>query len=218
MRLITLVIAATGLLALFSADVAPSAPGESVTLNIVRFYDQPTRSYRLRFSGVISSGASGEDVTVVQQTCGYTFATAVAGAQTRDGGAWDAEPANWSIIAQSATYRARWKHMESGPVTIRSRIPVFFFPSTRGVWRASVSIGSVKQDMRGRFVLLQRRLKDSWKTIERKRFVLGPAGGAGFSYVASFRIRKRGWTVRAFVPAKSAGPCFTASVTEKQKT
>jgi len=212
----SVVIAAFVLLA--SAQAITAAATETVTLTVVRTYDERLNAYRARFSGTVSSGAEGEDVTVMQQTCGNSFATAIAGTQTRVGGVWDVEPASPYLIAPSATYRARWKDVQSEPVTARAKIPVFFFPSVRGLWRASVSLGSVQQEMRGRIIVLQRLVKGKWKTIERKRLALGPAGGSGYSYVAQFRIRKRGWSVRVLIPAASAAPCFTSNATKKQKT
>jgi hypothetical protein len=201
-----------------SASAAPGTPAQSVTLTVVRTFDQPTRSHRLRFSGAISSGQAGEDVTVMQQTCGYSFATAVAGAQTRAGGVWDAEP-NPGLISPSATYRARWRDEQSEPVTIRPEIPVFFvgpFPK-RGQYFARVTIGNVQQNLRGRPVILQRRRSGKWATLKRVRLTFDTAGFQ-LSFIAKFRIPQRGWTLRVLVPAKTAAPCFKPNVSDKLVT
>jgi hypothetical protein len=208
------------LLAGLAAAIALSAAlagAQTVTLTVLRTFDQPTRLYKLKFSGTISSGAAGEDVTVMQQTCGYSFATAVAGAQSRSGGFWDAE-SNTGFMALSATYRARWKNELSEPVAIRPQIPVFFFPIPKGRFVARVTIGSVSQDMRKKIVLLQRFRNEKWATIQRARLVADGAGGAGFAYAATFKLPQRGWTLRAKVPAKTAAPCFKTNATEKLRS
>ena len=208
-------VAALWLLVEPSAGTAPAASTQSVSLAVTQTYDGPSRSYLLRFGGAISSPAPGEDVTVMQQICGYKFATAIAGTQTRAGGVWDAEPSNPYLVPPSATYRARWRNLRSEPVTLRPPIPVYFIPVGRGRWRVSVSIGSVYQDLRERVVVAQRLAQGRWTTIGRQKLVIQPSGGGPITYGTTFVIRKQGWTVRALVPAKSAAPCFRSSVSQK---
>lgn len=140
-----LLIACASLLLLPAAAAVPRMASQTVTLTVERTYDERTGSYRARFAGAVSSGTEGEDVTVMQQTCGNSFATAVAGTQTWAGGIWEVEPASPYLIAPSATYRARWKDVSSEPVTARAKIPVYFFPSARGLWRASVSLAALSR-------------------------------------------------------------------------
>jgi hypothetical protein len=197
---------------------AGAAPNQSVSLRVVRGKDRNTGLFRVAFSGVISSGAAGEDVTVLQQTCGASFGTAIAGAQTRAGGVWEAEPASIAAIAASATYRARWGDIQSEPVVIHPPMPIFLLPSPtqRNRLRVMVQTGNVQQDMKGRLVQLERLRNRRWTTIGRKKLVVGPAGGAGFTYEAAFSV-KRGWTVRGSIPAASAAPCFAGNATRKVK-
>jgi hypothetical protein len=199
-----------------SATAVPAAGTQSVSLSVTRTFDPPTRSYKLRFAGAISSGAAGEDVTVMQQTCGYSFATAVAGTQTRAGGAWDAEPASPAVVAQSATYHARWRNVRSAPVVIRPQIQVFLVPVGKGKLHVRVSVWGAYQDMRGRAVLIERLRNKRWTVVRRQQFGLDRDGFAG-SYLAVFTVPK-GWTVRARVPAKSAAPCFKPNATEKARS
>ena len=196
---------------------AAAAPTQNVSLRVVRTLDQNTGLYRLSFSGVISSGAAGQEVTVLQQTCGQSFATGIAGAQTRDGGAWNAEPASPAIVAASAIYRARWGDVQSEPVAIHPPMPIFLLQTARNRMQVMVQTGSVQQDMKGRFVLFQRLRNRTWRTIGRKRLVVGRAGGAGFTYEATFPVSRR-WTVRGVVPRPSAAPCFATNATGKQRT
>lgn len=201
------------------AAVAPAAfaePSQTVTITVLRSIDQSTGLPKVRFSGTISSAAPGEDVTVMQQTCGLSFSTAVAGTQTQSGGSWEAEPSSQYIIAPSATFRARWKDTQSEPVVVHPQIPVFLIPIATKRLRTSVSIERVPQDMRGKLVVLQRLVKQKWTTVERKRFVLDRLGSGGpVTYATTFTSAKRGWTVRALVPSKSAGPCFKSNATDK---
>ena len=218
-RTLALAVAAAlvGAAALSILAAAVAAPSQSVSLRVIRTLDRNTTLYRLTFSGVISSGAAGQEVTVLQQTCLQSFATAIAGAQTRDGGAWNAEPASSAAVAASATYRAKWGDVQSEPVEIHPPMPIFLLQSARNRLPVLVQTGSVRQDMKGRFVLLQRLRNRTWRTIGRKRLVVGRAGGAGFTYEATFPVSRR-WTVRGVVPAQSAAPCFVTNATAKQRT
>jgi hypothetical protein len=186
-----------------------------VTLTVVRTYDHLIQNYKLRFSGAISSAEAGESVTVMQQTCGYSFATAVAGGSTRSGGAWEAEPASSAGIAPSATYRARWRDEQSEPVVIHPEIPVSLRAIGKGQLFAYVTFWVVRQDMGGRIVLLERLRNKKWSTVRRQKLKTNARGlsGAGTTFAVP-----RGWTVRARVPAQSAAPCFTANTSEKVRS
>ena len=191
-----------------------SASGtQSVTFSVARGVDASSGLPKVRFTGAISTGAAGEDVTVMQQTCGYSFATAIAGTQTRAGGVWDAEPATLGSVALSATYHARWRSIRSDPVDVHPQIPLFLIPVGKGRLRVSVSIRGVYQDMRGRVVLLERFRNKRWTVVRRQKLGYDPSGFSG-SYITVF-VTPKGWTVRARVPVKSAAPCFKPNATEK---
>jgi hypothetical protein len=214
MKMLVAAGAVAALLALLFLPPAAGGPTEatqSVTLLVSRTYDNLIRTYKLKFAGVISSGAAGESVTVLQQTCGVSFATAIAGGETRSGGAWEAEPASSAAIAPSATYRARWGSVQSDPVVIKPEIPVRLFPIANGRLLANVSFWIVQQDMRGRVVALERKRGKTWSKVAQKRMQAG-AGGFG-GYGAVFRV-PRTWRVRAHVPTKSAEPCFKQNRSE----
>jgi len=196
------------------ATLRPTDPAQSVTLSIVSIYDQGCRCYKYRLSGQISSGAANEYVTVMRQKCGYSYSTAVTGAQTRAGVFWEAElqPAPRPGF-ETATYRARWNGVRSEPVAFRGRLPVSLTKLGGGRYRVSVYKGDVLQDLKGRLVVLQRRVGGAWTRIQTARLVADPKAYA--MYVATFTVRQRGWTLRALVPAGAAAPCFTASASEK---
>ena len=194
---------------------AASASAQDVTLTVYRGVDPASRQYRVRFSGMVASSTPGEDVTVVQQRCGYSFSTAVAGAQTREGGFWEAEPQSQSVIALSATYRARWRDANSEPVTIRPELPVFLVPVGKGRLTFRTTLGGASQDMRGRLVVLERFRGGKWMTVRRLRLTVDRVLFTG--YVATFRVPPR-WTVRVRVPAKSAAPCFKPNTSDRLRS
>ena len=196
-----------------TAAAGPASGSQSVTFSVARGTDASSGLPKVRFTGAISTGAAGEDITVMQQTCGYSFATAIAGTQTRTGGAWDAEPATLGSVALSATYHARWRSIRSDPVEVHPQIPLFLIPVGKGRLRVSVSIRGVYQDMRGRVVLLERFRNKRWTVVRRQKLGYDPSGFSG-SYITVF-VTPKGWTVRARVPVKSAAPCFKPNATEK---
>ena len=195
------------------ATLRPTDPAQSVTLSIVSIYDQGCRCYKYRFSGQISSGAANEYVAVMRQKCGYSFSTAIAGAQTREGGFWEAETYGARPGFDSSTYRARWNGRSSEPLTFRSRLSVSLKKLPGGRYRVSVYKGDALQDMNGRMVVLQRQVSGRWTRIQSARLAVDPKAYA--TYFATFTVRTHGWTLRALVPTKSAVPCFTASASEK---
>ena len=197
-----------------SAGASPATP-ETVTLAVQQWYDKPSKQQKTRFTGTVSSGASGEDVTVMQQVCGYNFGTTVAGTQTQSGGFWAAEPAGAYVIAPSATYRAKWGSETSAPVVIRPRIPVSMIAVGKGRLLFSVSIGGVYQPLLGKPVVLQRKLGKTWKRVQQRKLRFDPSIPNG-TYRATF-IAKRGWTVRAQIRTKTAAPCFKPGTTPKVK-
>jgi hypothetical protein len=194
---------------------AALAPAQAVTLTVFRTFDKPTRQFRLRFSGMVAGSAAGEDVTVMQQRCGYSFSTAVAGAQTLQGGFWEADPPDNSVIALSATFRARWRDAQSDPVTIRPAIPVFLVPIGKGRLTFRTTLGGASQDMRGRLVVLERLRAGRWTVVRRQRLTVDRVLFSG--YVTTFRVPTR-WTVRARVPATSAAPCFKANTSDRVRS
>jgi hypothetical protein len=186
-----------------------------VTLAVQQWYDKPSKTQKTRFTGTVSSGQAGEDVTVMQQVCGYKFGTSVAGTQTGSGGFWQAEPASAYVIAPSATYRAKWGSETSTPVVIRPKIPVYLIPVGKGRLHFTLQIGSVYQNMLGKTVVLERLWKKKWTAVQKRKLTFD-TGSPNGTYNARFAV-KRGWTVRARAPGKIAAPCFKPAATPKVK-
>jgi hypothetical protein len=191
-------------------STAAAAPAADVTLSVERFFDPACRCYKLRFSGAISSGAPNEYVAVMQQRCGYRFSTALVGAQTRAGGAWEVE---WLGVALSGTYRAQWNGRLSEPVAVRPRVPLVFTKLRRQRYRVTVNMYETLQDMSGRLVELQRLAAGGWTRVRRTRFTTDRET-FGKSFSATFAVPTRGLTLRILVPRKSAAPCYIAGVTK----
>jgi hypothetical protein len=186
------------------------AQREDVTLKLERFYDNACRCYKLRFSGTIASGAANEYVAVLQQRCGSGSATAIAGATTRQGGFWEAEPVSFGARPgeDSSTYRARWNERLSEPLTFRARVPLSLTELAGGRYRVSVRSGE-QQDMNGRRIELQRLVAGRW-TLVRQAKLTGLRG----TFTATVTARGRNQSFRIFVPAQSAAPCYVATKSE----
>jgi len=195
-----------------SAGASPRAT-EAVSLAVAQVVDRNTGYKSVRFSGAVSNGGSGEDVTVLQQVCGYPApGTAVAGAQTRGGGTWEADPTDASQISRSATFRARWRNETSAPVTLKPQILVYLVPLGKGRVLATVGIGAVNQNIFRKTVLLERFRNKKWTVVRRGR--LGFSGGAPGDYGVRMQAKK-GWVVRLRVPRAVAAPCYKPNATAK---
>jgi hypothetical protein len=184
------------------ASTAAAAPADDVTLRVDRFVDQ-FQINRLRFSGVISSGAANEYVAVMHRRCGQTSFTAIGGATTSDGGAWEATPM-FGTPPTSGTFRAQWKGEVSKPVTVRSAVRVFLNRPRSGRHVVRVIADA---NLSGRFVALQRLAGGRWTHVRRARLSSYGSAGFGGGFEASFKVRKRGLTLRFLVPQETAAPC-----------
>jgi hypothetical protein len=199
------------LVAALASTSAGAAPGdEQVTLEVERVYD-PTGSFRLRFEGMISSRAANEYVAVMHRRCRQKFATAVAGATTRRGGAWDVVQSETSPPVGSGTLRARWKSHLSKPVIFRP--PLRIFLSRLPDRRIRIAI-SVNEKLGGQLVELQRLAGGRWTSVRSVRLSLQRSAGFLKSYSAALAVRTPGLIMRVFVPAKSAGPCYRSTASQ----
>jgi hypothetical protein len=183
------------------------AQREDVALRLERFYDNACRCYKLRFSGTIASDAANEYVAVLRQPCGSGSPTAIAGASTRAGGVWEAEPVMGARPeSDSSTYRARWNGRLSEPLVFRGKLTTWLTKLGGGRYRVLVS---TQQNMKGRPVELQRLVGGQWKRVRTAR--LAPFRR---DFAATFTVRGHLLTLRAFVPARSAAPCYAATASE----
>jgi hypothetical protein len=205
-RLIAAGIAVVATLASTPAGAATS----DVTLRVERFFESQYGVWTLRYSGVISSGATNEYVAVMHQRCGSAFSTAIGGATTTEGGAWEAIPRR-GVPPQSGTFRARWKDQLSRPVTLRAPVRILLSKLPGRRYRVRVLADS---NLNGRFVALQRLAGGRWTHVRRSRLVAAGQEGYGGGFDATFLVRKRGLRLRIYVPRKTAAPCHDPAASD----
>jgi hypothetical protein len=201
-------VALSGVFALVGVSNS-SAQGDDVTLRVERYWDEACRCYRLQFSGTIPSAAANEYVAVLQQKCGQG-GTAITGASTRPGGFWEAQPVIGAPPGEDiSTYRAGWRGRLSRPLEFRAEVKASVTQLSGGRYRITVITGTTGQSMNGRMVELQRLEEGQWRTMQRARLA-----GVQITFSTTFAVRTAGLTLRGFVPAQSASPCYVATATE----
>lgn len=210
------------------AGTVVGAPSQGVTLTVERFFEpacspapgqaaSPSRGgcHKLRFAGSISSRAANEYVAVLHQRCGSSgVGTSVVGTQTGEGGLWEA---TWGLTA--GTFRARWMDNAgrigtSDPVSYRG--PLQLSLTKLSGFRQRVGVAG-DQDMKGRIIELQRLAAGQWRLVRRTRLV-ADLGSYGRSSSATFIVRRRGLVLRAYVPPKSASPCYAATASDQWRS
>jgi plastocyanin len=158
-------------------------------------------------TGSVSSGASGERVTVLAQECGKATSTQLATTTTTANGAW-------SIVVKptmKTVYTARWKTHTSAAVEVSVAPGVVLARQRAG--RFSVRV-SAAQAFVGKYVVLQRysAVRRRWLTVKnvvlRSQLAAPPAAVTGATFASRLR---RGTRLRVIVPAAQVGPCYAAS-------
>jgi hypothetical protein len=175
-------------------------------------------------NGTVASSSAGETVDVLARECGPKgggFYRVVGGAQTVAGGSWVLQTVRDGLpvpgIPVNAFFRARWDGALSEPVLVR--LPMFsaalWDRRARSVWALAASRPG-GQNLSRKYVELQRKLAgtDQWVRVRRARLQRAPAVWGIDAYRARFPIRARGLTLRVFVPAATAAPCFLATASE----
>jgi hypothetical protein len=200
---------------------APRAPAraDTVTIAYQRFWYPPGNYFALRFYGTISSGQANEYVAVLHKPCRASLSTAVAGATTNAGGGWEAQP---TYPSGAGEYRARWNDELSEPVVYRPPAVLNAFKRPKRTVRvevySSVGPGAKPVIMTGRWVELQRLgAAGQWTRIRRGKLAGFGANLYNRTYFANFTVPK-GLTLRAFVPAKTAAPCWSSAVSKTFKS
>ncbi len=202
------VVMIAGTLALGLGERAPAAT-ETVTISFQRYFDQSCGCWKMRFFGKISSTAPNEYVGLLQQSCGAKYPTAVAGTQSLPGGEWETDT---YFGGSSAAYRASWNGELSKPVAYRPPLAPQVKRLAAGKYRVSVlswALEGKPQNMQGDAIHLQRLTAGQWKAFRVAELTPRPGPSAPKTYAATFTV-PRGLELRAFLPAKSAKPCFAA--------
>jgi hypothetical protein len=197
--------------AILPQSPAQAAGSQSVTLTFARFFDVGCNCYKARLAGRVSSGKGGEEVVVLHEYCGRG-ARLAGGATTREGGGWETViyPVSRPDSPASESYRARWNRELSDPVTFRGPLASVSGRRLGARQRVTVVTPSVNPvSLQGRPVVLQRRLGSGWARVASAR--LDPHRTRFYTFTTTFTGVRRGWTVRALVPARTAAPCFMST-------
>lgn len=193
------------LLGLFTT-LAAAAPTQKVTIQGERFLSHACCGFKFRFSGAISSGTANEDVAVHGKRCGSRSSTVVARASTREGGFWSVESGRLSSATNM--FQARWNGHSSQPLIFREPAAMSFYRQSRRRWGITVFSS---RNLQGRFVELQRLAAGTWTRVRRLRLVPTPRKKG---FYAIFPVRRRGLTLRIFVPEETAAPCYNPTATK----
>ncbi|HEU0303940.1 MAG TPA: hypothetical protein VFR32_05105 [Gaiellaceae bacterium] len=198
---------------------APRAPvrADTVTIAYQRFWYPPGNYYALRFYGTISSGQPNEYVSVMHKPCRASLSTAIAGATTTAGGGWEVQP---SFPPGAGEFRARWNDELSEPVQYKPPLVPNVF-KRRGTYRVEVysfvGPGASPVILSGRWIEVQRLRAGTWSRIRRGKLIGFGPNLYNRTYYANFKL-PRGLTLRAFVPAKTALPCWSSAVSKTFKS
>jgi hypothetical protein len=193
------------------------AVNDVVTLSL-RQYVNANKVRVLVWYGQVT-GSGGEQVEVQARDCGTKAFYRIAETAPGPGGAYEIEsessvPPYGRVLWKTAqTYRARWGDQLSAPVP-GPRFPLRpWAEKVRGkrAWKVHVNDSEVT----GKPVLLQRKRGRSWTAyttakLRRKPYLTHGA----YNHEAVFEVPARGLTLRAFVPAKTAGACHLPGASE----
>jgi plastocyanin len=160
-------------------------------------------------SGVVSSGATGEAVSLEAKPCGQTTFTKVASATSAASGAWTAP----ATPVMNTVYRASWKNARSAELS-ESVAPMLTLKRVkRGRFTASLTAA---QTFAGKTVVVQRyvRTKKAWKAVKRVTLKTAKPGTAPTVVTsAGFRLRvPRKTRLRLALQQSQASPCYASAL------
>jgi hypothetical protein len=218
-RVALVAAAVTGLVA-----ATAGAVNQVVTLSL-RQYTNANKVRVLVWYGQVSGSGGGELVEVQARDCGTKVFYKLAETKPGSGGAYEIESQNpdppYGSIRWSAaqTYRARWGDQLSAP------IPGLRFALTpwaekvprKRAWKVHVDHNGFPLSLKlaGKPVVLQRKRGQSWARYKSAplKWKASLEHGA-YNHEAVFEVPTRGLTLRAFVPAKTAGACHLPGASE----
>ena len=156
-------------------------------------------------SGVVSSGAAGETVTLDAMECGKTTFARVTSVRSVAQGAWSS-PVKPTM---NTIYRSKWKNATSAQVA--EKVAPAISLKRLGVGRFSATV-TAAQSFAGKYVVLQRyvRTRRAWKTVKRVTLRTAKAGTAP-TMITSAGFRARGTRrarLRLLLTQPQAGACY----------
>jgi hypothetical protein len=202
------------------AGVAAAAEAPRVTIRADIRFDPGTRTRDIQLSGTVASGAAGETVEIEARECGprHGFYRVVGGTRTVERGVWQLNTerggVDFILLPAPADFRARWRESVSEPALVRVPLAVWVtWRPRRRIVDVSLSTGESGQNVRGRFVELQRQAAGTgeWVRVRRARLAVRPQLRGAPSFGARFSVPTRGLTLRVFAPAETGAPCFSAA-------
>ena len=156
-------------------------------------------------SGTVSSGATGEAVSLEAKACGQTTFAKVASATSVAAGAWSAA----ATPTMNTTYRASWKNAHSPELNETVAPALKLKKVRRGRFTASLTAA---QTFAGKAVVVQRyvKAKKAWKAVKRVTLKTAKPGTAPTVVTsAGFRLRvPRGTRLRLVLAQDQAGTCY----------
>jgi plastocyanin len=162
----------------------------------------------ITLSGSVSSGATGEAVSLEAKPCGQTTFAKVASATSTTGGAWSAA----ASPPMNTAYRATWKNAHSAEVNESVAPALKLKRVRRGRFTASLTAA---QAFTGKVVVVQRyvRTKKAWKAAKRVTLKTAkPATAPTVVTSAGFKLRvPRRTRLRLVLTQDQAGTCYAAS-------
>jgi hypothetical protein len=188
-----------------TATALAAAPPITIGAQVVESTSNGARMVRL--TGTVSSASSGEPVDILVKDCRSRFFRVVGGAQTTNGGEYQAE----IFLDVRGTYVARWHGNRSEGVTATPKVTVGAVqtPGTR-IWKAFISAWGTGVSFHGREVELQRLAPSGWVRVRRAKLHREEFG----NFTAIFKVPTRNLTLRVLAPSKTARPCFAPGASE----
>lgn len=177
------------------AAVSSAAPPSSVTIALSR----PSVVYggTVILSGTVSNHKAGQKVTIMAEASGVSSFSALATADTGNGGKWSSS-AKPTIETR---YQATWKGATSQVVTEKVR-PLITLDLVNLATRTFSTTATAARSFAGKFVLVQRLTSTGPQTL--KKLVLNASSSATFR-VRLHHGRNR---LRIVMPTSQAAPGY----------
>jgi hypothetical protein len=200
------------LVAVLVLAAGAQAQSRQVTLDVRPTRLAPTQNALL--SGRVSSGRTGETVTIQLRYCAQSTFRNLVAVRTAPGGVFQLQHSP----GMNGTLRARWKGAVSPAVAVR-KAPFLQLDET-GPGAFEVGVGSLGLMWRKR-VEIQRRSAGGWSTVRSVTLTdteAGPGSG-GVWTSAHFRLAAPpGTLLRAVLTAREARPCYMGTTSAPLRT
>jgi plastocyanin len=155
-------------------------------------------------SGIVTNKKAGETVTVYAQQVGQASPILLATLLTGTNGAWDLTIRPTILTS----YQAHWKTTSSLSVAVSVR-PLVRFSASHGYGFVKVRTAT---SLKGKSVFIQRFTRfHQW--VSMRRVILGNNSSKLFH----IRLKRGRYQLRAFIPAKQAGPGYLDGLSKTVK-